>query len=110
MRLVPHPLVTRDIDGIVDHILAVTGGDIAAAERRLDEIDALTEAILANAGSGVRLSPPLEGWLVRHGGRDQMITAVFRPDAKKGCVYLAVIAFGGRNWLSVASSRRSQTP
>lgn len=31
MRLSPHPFVTRGIEGIVDHMLAVMGGDVAAA-------------------------------------------------------------------------------
>lgn len=35
----PPPVVERDL---VDHIIDVTQGDVAAAERRLDELDALT--------------------------------------------------------------------
>jgi plasmid stabilization system protein ParE len=106
MKLVPHPFVERDIDGIADHIVATTGGDVAAALKRLDEIDALIASILSNPGSGRRLSGPLDGWLVRHGGRDQMITMVFRPDAERDSLFLALVAFGGRDWVTVAPARR----
>lgn len=51
----PHTLLARGIDGIVDPMMTVTG-DVAAAERRLDRIDALTAAILANPGPSVRLT------------------------------------------------------
>jgi plasmid stabilization system protein ParE len=106
MRLTPHPLVTRDIDGIVDYILAVTGGNVASAARRLDEIDALIASILDNPQSGARLSGELDGWIARHGGRDHRITVVFRPDRHADRLLVALVAFGGRNWLAVAPSRR----
>ena len=41
MRLIRHPLVERDLLELVDHIVEATQGDVAAASRRLDEIDAL---------------------------------------------------------------------
>ena len=69
MRLIRHPLVKRDLLELVDHIVESTQGDVAAASRRLDEIDALLAEIAANPGSGMRLAAPLDGWLVRHGGR-----------------------------------------
>ena len=78
MRQSRHPLVERDLIGIVEHIVEVTNGDFAAAERRLDEIDALLRSIAANPSSGIRLSGALEGWLVRHGGRGNRLTVVFR--------------------------------
>lgn len=91
MRQIRHPLVDADIDGIVDHIVDVSG-DFDAAERPL---------------SGIRLDAPLEGWLVRHGGRDLAITIVFRPDVDRALLWIALVAFGGRNWLELAESRRS---
>lgn len=48
MRIVRHPLVARDLDALVDHIVEVTEGDFAAASRRLDEIDALVSDIVRN--------------------------------------------------------------
>lgn len=107
LRQVRHPLVRRDVMGIFDHVLDTTEGDLAAAERRLDEIDDLLQAIAGNPASGVRLDGALAGWPVRHGGRGQMITAVFRPDLDARLVYLALIAFGGRNWLDSATRRSS---
>ena len=62
---------------MVDHIVDVTGGDFDAAGRRLDEVDDLIADISANPMSGVRLAPPLDGWLVRHGGRGHRLTVVF---------------------------------
>lgn len=106
MKLVPHPFVARDIGGIVEHIVDTTGGDVAAALKRLDEVDALIASILSNPYSGYRLSGALAGWLVRHGGRDQMITMVFRPDADRQRLFLALVAFGGRDWLALAPARR----
>jgi plasmid stabilization system protein ParE len=106
VRQVRHPLVDADIDGIVDHILEVTG-DVDAAERRLDEIDALLAAIAERPLSGVRLDGALDGWLVRHGGRDLAITIVFRPEVDRDTLRIALVAFGGRNWLGLAEDRRS---
>jgi len=107
MELVRHPFVERDLVGMVDHILDVTQGDIAAAERRLDEVDALIASILDNPTSGMRLSGALSGWLVRHGGAGHRHTVVFRPKRKTRTVYIALVAFGGRNWMRLAAMRRS---
>jgi plasmid stabilization system protein ParE len=93
--------------GIANHVLEITQGDLAAAERRLDEIDDLLRAIADNPASGVRLDGPLAGWLVRHGGRGRMITVVFRPDFEARLIHIALVAFGGRNWLDEATGRRS---
>ena len=106
MRLLLHPLVRQDIVGIFDHVLDTTGGDIRAAERRVDEIDDLLAAIDAGPASGHRLDGTLAGWLVRHGGRGQMITIVFRPDPDAGAIRIALVAFGGRNWLEEGADRR----
>jgi hypothetical protein len=107
MRQVRHPLVRRDVMGIFQHVLETTRGDLAAAERRLDEIDDLLRAIADNPASGVRLDGPLSGWLVRHGGRGQKITVVFRCDLERRLIHIALIAFGGRNWLGEAVERRA---
>ena len=93
--------------GIFDHVLETTQGDLAAAERRLDEIDDLLRAIADNPASGVRLDGALAGWLARHGGRGRMITVVFRADLEARLIHVALIAFGGRNWLDAATGRRS---
>ena len=80
--------------------------DFGAADRRLAEIDALLGDIAANPASGVRLAGPLKGWLVRHGGRDQRITIVFRPDLGRDVLYIALVAFGGQNWPAEVEHRR----
>ncbi len=106
MRQIRHPLVERDVIAIAEHIVETTGGDIGAAERRLDEIDDLLSDIARNPFSGVRLSGQLEGWLVRHGGRDRRITIVFRPDPIAQHLHIALIAFGGQDWLRKSIARR----
>lgn len=105
MRLVQHPFVQRDLIGIADHIVDVTQGDLAAAERRLDEVDALLSAIVENPLSGMRLDGKLEGWLVRHGGAGNRLTVVFRPDMERSTLYLAMVAFGGKNWMEITPGR-----
>lgn len=107
MRFIRHPFVERDLVGIVDHIVTVTEGDVAAASRRLDEIDELLRQIEEAPESGVRLSGDLEGWLVRHGGAGHRLTIVFKPDIENGRIYLAMVAFGGRDWMKSAAGRRS---
>ncbi len=106
MRIIRHPFVERDLIGMVDHIVDVTQGDVAAAVRRLDEVEALIAAILENPRSGVRLGGTLSGWLVRHGGAGHRLTIVFRPDMETDTIYLALIAFGGRDWIRLAALRR----
>ena len=105
MRFVRQPFFERDLIGIVDHIVEVTQGDTAAALRRLDEIDALLHSIDENPTSGMRLGGKLDGWLVRHGGSGYRLTIVFRPDVEAGIIYLALVAFGGRDWMKLASTR-----
>lgn len=106
MRFVRHPFFERDLVGIVDHIIDVTDGHVAAARRRLDEIDDLIQKIAANPNSGVQLSGKLDGWLVRHGGSGQRLTIVFKPDLDAETIYLALVAFGGRDWMRLASARQ----
>jgi len=104
MRLIRHPLVNRDLAALVDHIVETTQGDFAAASRRLDEVDNLMAEIAANPLCGMRLAPPLDGWLVRHGGRGHRITIVFR--AESDILYIALVAFGGQDWMSGGAARR----
>ncbi len=107
MRQIRHPLVERDIIGIVDHIFEITDGDIAAARSRLDEIDTLIDSIADNPTSGNRLDGALDGWLVRHGGRGYRLTVVFKFHIEKDALLIAMVAFGGRNWMKVAGTRDS---
>lgn len=107
MRLIRHPLVKRDLLELVDHIVESTQGDVAAASRRLDEIDALLAEIAANPGSGMRLAAPLDGWLVRHGGRGHRITIVFKADPQQNALYVALVAFGGKDWMSGSVGRKN---
>ncbi|MCU0732452.1 MAG: type II toxin-antitoxin system RelE/ParE family toxin [Hyphomonas sp.] len=107
MRIVRHPLVEQDLAALVDHIIDVTSGDFDAAARRLDEVDDLIADISSNPMSGVRLAPPLDGWLVRHGGRGHRLTAVFRADLNRNCVFVALVAFGGQDWMTEGETRKS---
>lgn len=107
MKLVQHPLVARDIRALAAHILDVTG-DPKAALRRLDEIDALVADILQAPDLGTRLSGPLKGWRVRHGGQGRALSIVYRPDtnAVNGPrLLIALVAFGGQDWLSRGRDR-----
>jgi plasmid stabilization system protein ParE len=106
MRFIRHPFFERDLIGIVDHIIEITQGDTAAAQRRLDEVDAFLTAIGENPTSGMRLTGLLEGWLVRHGGSGHRLTIVFKPDIEAGQIYLALVAFGGQDWTRLAAARR----
>lgn len=105
MRQRRHPLVAQDLIALVDHVVTVTGGDFAAASRRLDEVDNLLHDIAQNPGSGARLAPPLDGWLVRHGGRGHRLTVVFRAEPDKELLYIALVAFGGQDWMSSSADR-----
>lgn len=109
MRIVRHPLVSRDLIALADHIIETTGGDFAAAGRRLDEVDALIAAIAESPLSGMRLSGALDGWLVRHGGRGHRLTVVFRADVKRNLLHIALVAFGGQDWMATGQSRKSPT-
>jgi plasmid stabilization system protein ParE len=107
MRVIRHPLVKHDLVALVDHIIETTQGDFAAAARRLDEIDALLEEIAANPASGMRLSPPLGGWLVRHGGRGHRITIVYKANLDLDALYIALVAFGGQDWIAEGETRKT---
>ena len=60
MRVIPHPLLERDIIGIAEHVFAVSG-DGAAARKRIFEARELIEAITAEVGLGSLLNK--FGWL-----------------------------------------------
>jgi plasmid stabilization system protein ParE len=107
MRVVRHPLVDRDLIALVNDIVEVTDGDFVAAARRLDEVDQLLAAIQDTPHSGVRLSGALNGWLVRHGGRGQRITIVFHSDPDQDCVLVALVAFGGQDWMAAGDVRKN---
>lgn len=100
-----HPLVRRDLREMVRHIVEVSG-DVRAASMRLDEVEALLERIVEEPALGARLDRELSGWRVRHGGRGRMITIVFRL-AQSGRLQVPLVAFGGRDWITRASERRS---
>lgn len=107
MRIVRHPLVDQDLATLVDHIVDVTGGDFDAAGRGLDEVDDLIADISANPISGVRLALLLDGWLVRHGGRNHRLTVVFRANLTKNYDFVALVAFGGQDWMTEGETRKS---
>jgi len=106
MRQSKHPLVERDQVGIVEHIVEATQGDFDAAARRLDEIDAPILDIATNPRSVMRLTGPLDGWLVRHGGRSHRLTIVFRADLERDVFQIALVAFGGQDWVSLGAETK----
>ena len=104
IRIERHPLVRRDLRELARHVVEVSG-DLRAAERRLDQVDALLADILTNPHSGANLSEKLPGWRVRHGGAGRRITIVFRLTEAGGCLQIALVAFGGQNWTDTAPDR-----
>lgn len=104
MRIVPHPFLGRDIVGMAKHVFAISG-DGAATRRRVSEVRDLIEAIVAEPGLGTALDGNLASWRVRHGGKGRRITVVFRYDLALDTLYLALVAFGGRNWETHAARR-----
>jgi plasmid stabilization system protein ParE len=104
IRIERHPLVRRDLRELARHVAEVSG-DLRAAVRRLDQVDALLTDILANPGSGAILSAELSGWRVRHGGAGRRITIVFRFSEEDQCLQIALVAFGGQDWMGTAPDR-----
>lgn len=104
IRIERHPLVRRDLRELARHVAEVSG-DLRAAERRLDQVDALLADILLNPTSGTSLSAALPGWRVRHGGTGRRITIVFRLTDPGDRLQIALVAFGGQNWLVTAPNR-----
>jgi len=107
MHLVRHLLVDQDLAALVDHIVEVTDGDFDAAGRRLDEVDELIADISASPLPGVRLAPPLDRWLVRHGGCGHRLTVVFRADLAQDRLFVVLVAFGGGDWMTEGKTRKS---
>lgn len=91
---------------LVDHIVEVTQGDFAAAARRRDEFDDLLKDIAGNPRSGMRLSEPLGGWLVRHGDRGHRITIVIRADPGRDELCVVLVVFGGQDRITEGAARR----
>ena len=55
----------------------------------------------------MRLSPPLDGWLVRHGGRGHRITIVFKASLELDALYIALVALGGQVWIAEGNARKT---
>lgn len=104
IRIERHPLVRRDLRELARHMAEVYG-DLRAAERRLDQVDTLLADILSNPNSGTILGAALPGWRVRHGGAGQKITIVFRFTGTGYRLQIALVAFGGQNWLDATAGR-----
>lgn len=104
IRIARHPLVRRDLRELARHVADVSG-DPAAAGRRLDQVDARLTDILANPGLGSFLSAELPGWRVRHRGADREIPVVFRLAEAGDCLQIALVAFGGQDWVDTAPDR-----
>ena len=104
IRIERHPLVRRDLRELARHV-ADASGDPGAAERRLDQVDTLLRDILANPNPGSFPSADLPGWRVRHGGSDRRITIVFRVTEAGDRLQIALVAFGGQNWMDTAPDR-----
>lgn len=105
IRRVSHPLVESDLYRILVHVLDSTG-DVEHALRREAEAAALIDAVAANPHSGMRLGGALHGWLVRHGGRGQMLTVVFRVSHATDTLLVALVAFGAQDWQGAMAPRR----
>lgn len=107
IRLERQPLVRQDLRELVRHVADVSG-DLRAAERRLDQVDDLLADILQNPNFGALLSDTLPGWRVRHGGVGRRITIVYRLSEAGDCLQVALVAFGGQNWMDTAPERSSK--
>lgn len=53
----------------------------------------------------MRLAGALEGWLVRHGGHGHRLTIVFEADLERDVLQIALVAFGGQDWMSTGAKR-----
>ena len=104
MKLIPHPLLERDIIGLAEHVFDVTG-DAEAARRRLADARELIGDIMREPTLGSRLGAHAEGWRIRHSARDRRISVVFRHDPEANRLYVALVAFGGQDWASRLPAR-----
>ena len=104
IRIEQHPFVRRDLRELARHVADITG-DPRAAARRLDQVEALLRDILTTPNSGTLLGEGLPGWRVRHGGTGRRITIVFRLTDVGDCLQIALVAFGGQDWMDAAPAR-----
>ena len=104
MRILAHPLLRRDIEGLAQHVYAVSGS-ADAARRRIREVHELIGQVLEDPTLGTLLGDGLPEWRVRHGGARRRITVVFRHDAATAQTYIALVAFGGENWTARTNTR-----
>jgi hypothetical protein len=65
------------------------------------------EEIAANPASGMRLAPPLDGWLVRHGGRGHRIAIEFKASLELDALYIALVALGGQVLIAEGNARKT---
>lgn len=98
---VRHPLVDQDLAALVDHIVEVTAGDFDAAGRRLDEVDDLIadvrRSLDATAGrmAGAPRRPRPSSY--------RRVPRRSRPER----VFVALVAFGGQDWMTEGETRKS---
>ena len=105
MTLDEHPLFARDADDIAWFVYEVSGSPEAGI-RRLSEIADLRRDIVQRPMSaGVRLGRRLQGCLARHGGRDNKLTIICRPDERQGRARFLMVSFGGHDWMDRAVGR-----
>ncbi len=109
MQIVPHPLIERDIIAMAEHVYAVSG-DGNAARRRIAELRELLGRVQENPDLGAPLDGDLSGWRIRHGGKRRLVSVVYRHDAERDRLYLALISFGGQDWAARAPRRREHFP
>ncbi|WP_371832241.1 type II toxin-antitoxin system RelE/ParE family toxin [Paracoccus benzoatiresistens] len=109
MQVLAHPLLRRDIEGLAEHVHAVSGS-ADAARRRLREVHDLIEQVIENPSLGTSVGEALPGWRVRHGGRGRRITLVFRHDAEADEIHLALVSFGGEDWANRSPGRTTHFP
>jgi len=72
---------------------------------RYNQVEALLRDILETPASGTFLDTSLPGWRVRHGGEGRRITIVFRFVEAGDCLQIALVAFGGQDWMGAVSGR-----
>jgi hypothetical protein len=51
--------------------------------------------------------PPLDGWLVRHGGRGHHITIVFKSNLDHNALYIALVSFGGQDSIAEGNAQQA---
>lgn len=91
----------------VDHMVAVTGGDVAGARRRPGEVDALIPDIAADptsAGAFPGRRRPGSCVMADGGGIPRWCSG---PTWKAGVLRMAIVASGGRDWMTEAGGWRA---